>query len=315
MRYNAAFLTFLFAIASMNSYSQDTLFYSKHGYLVDKAVQGGIYEVNASDSGVFNRYFLSNGVLAVKGEKNDQGKIHGTLINYYENGNKKEEANYVDGTKQGRLKKWYVSGEKLGEFSVMTFEERRENKYDQTEKILSLYDKEGNQVVSDGKGDAFVMDSEGSITGRGKVVQGLRNGEWSGSFKIPLSMTYVEYYENGKLKEGKSTDASGSEFEYTKINTYAEYPGGIEKYKKYLSKQLRYPKKAQKRGIEGRVFVQFVVNKDGSLTDFEIVRGIGGGCDEETIRVLKISKKWIPGTMRGQSIRSKMIQNILFKFQ
>jgi protein TonB len=93
----------------------------------------------------------------------------------------------------------------------------------------------------------------------------------------------------------------------------ATFPGGIAAFYEYLKKNLNYPNQAKRMGIEGRVFVQFVVEKDGSLTDIHVVKGIGAGCDEEAVRVLKNSPKWKPGKQRGKAVRQKMIQNILFK--
>ena len=67
-------------------------------------------------------------------------------------------------------------------------------------------------------------------------------------------------------------------------------------------------------GIEGRVYVQFIVERDGSLTDIKVVKGIGAGCDEEAVKVLKNSPKWKPGKQRGKAVRQKMTQPITFKF-
>jgi len=65
--------------------------------------------------------------------------------------------------------------------------------------------------------------------------------------------------------------------------------------------------------IEGRVFVQFVVDKDGSITNVEVLKGIGGGCDEEAVRVVKNAPKWNPGKQRGRPVRVKMVLPITFK--
>lgn len=100
---------------------------------------------------------------------------------------------------------------------------------------------------------------------------------------------------------------------FTIVEEGATFPGGIAEFYKYLKKTLKYPKQAQRMGIEGRVFVQFIVEKDGSLTDIKVVKGIGAGCDEEAARVLKNSPKWKPGKQRGKAVRQKMIQNITFK--
>ncbi|NQZ76704.1 MAG: energy transducer TonB [Ekhidna sp.] len=101
---------------------------------------------------------------------------------------------------------------------------------------------------------------------------------------------------------------------FTIVEESATFPGGIQAFYTYLGKELNYPRQAQRMGIEGRVFVQFVVERDGSLTDIQVVKGIGAGCDEEAVRVLKQSPKWKPGKQRGKPVRQKMIQNILFKF-
>ncbi|MEQ9405427.1 MAG: energy transducer TonB [Cyclobacteriaceae bacterium] len=101
---------------------------------------------------------------------------------------------------------------------------------------------------------------------------------------------------------------------FTIVEESAGFPGGLSAFYGYLKKEMKYPRQAQRMGIEGRVFVQFVVERDGSLTDIHVVKGIGAGCDEEAVRVLKNSPKWQPGKQRGRAVRQKMIQNILFKF-
>lgn len=101
---------------------------------------------------------------------------------------------------------------------------------------------------------------------------------------------------------------------FTILHESAEFPGGLKEWAKYLSINLRYPEEAQRLGVEGRVFVQFIVEKDGSLTDIKVVKGIVAGCNEEAIRLIKESPKWNPGKRKnGEVVRQKYIQNILFK--
>jgi TonB family protein len=82
--------------------------------------------------------------------------------------------------------------------------------------------------------------------------------------------------------------------------------GGMAGWNKYLSENLRYPPNAQRKGIEGTVIVAFVVNTDGTTTDIEILRSVGGGCDEEVIRIVQGSPKWTPGMQRGTPVRTRM---------
>lgn len=90
-------------------------------------------------------------------------------------------------------------------------------------------------------------------------------------------------------------------------------PGGMGAFYKFVGKSMKYPNQARRMGIEGRVFVQFVVDKDGTLTDIKAVKGIGAGCDEEAVRVLKSAPKWKPGKQRGRPVKVRMILPITFK--
>ncbi len=89
--------------------------------------------------------------------------------------------------------------------------------------------------------------------------------------------------------------------------------GGMKAFYDYVFDNLNYPTKASRMGIEGRVFVEFVVERDGSLTDIKAVKGIGGGCDEEAVRVISEAPKWNPGKQRGRAVRVRMIMPIVFK--
>lgn len=97
------------------------------------------------------------------------------------------------------------------------------------------------------------------------------------------------------------------------VETMPTPPGGMEGWNKYLSNNLKYPTQARRMGIEGTVYVVFVVNTDGSIQDVEILRGIGGGCDEEAMRVVQNAPKWEPGKQRGKPVRVKMRLPIRFK--
>ncbi|MDR9398003.1 energy transducer TonB [Salibacter sp.] len=82
-----------------------------------------------------------------------------------------------------------------------------------------------------------------------------------------------------------------------------EFPGGEEELFKYLGKSIQYPPMAKDAGVSGVVYVTFVVNEDGSISDVEVLRGIGAGCDKEAIRVVENMPKWKPGKQRGKSVK------------
>lgn len=88
--------------------------------------------------------------------------------------------------------------------------------------------------------------------------------------------------------------------------------GGMEAFYKFVGKELRYPAQANRMGVEGRVFVQFVVDEKGNVSDVKAVKGIGAGCDEEAVRVIKLTK-WNPGKQRGRPVKVRMIMPVMFK--
>ncbi len=89
--------------------------------------------------------------------------------------------------------------------------------------------------------------------------------------------------------------------------------GGMSAFYKYVQKKMKYPSQARRMGIEGRVFVEFVVDKDGTLISVKAIKGIGAGCDEEAVRVIKSHPKWSPGKQRGKAVKQKIVLPITFQ--
>ena len=83
------------------------------------------------------------------------------------------------------------------------------------------------------------------------------------------------------------------------------FPGGMEALYRYIEKNLRYPQEAQKAHISGKVFVTFVIEKDGSVSNVKLLRDIGGGCGEEAIRLVKAMPRWTPGKEKGKVVRTQ----------
>ena len=100
---------------------------------------------------------------------------------------------------------------------------------------------------------------------------------------------------------------------YNVVDQMPEFPGGMEAMMHFLSDNIRYPEKAKDDNIEGRVFVSFVVEKDGSVSNVVVRRSIGGGCDEEAVRVVKAMPNWVPGKHEGKTVRVNFMLPIYFK--
>lgn len=100
---------------------------------------------------------------------------------------------------------------------------------------------------------------------------------------------------------------------FTIVEDQPEPEGGMAAFYAYVNKNIKYPAQARRMGIEGKVFVQFVVERDGTLTEVQAIKGIGAGCDEEAVRVIEGAPKWKPGKQRGRPVKVRMILPITFK--
>jgi len=99
---------------------------------------------------------------------------------------------------------------------------------------------------------------------------------------------------------------------FTVVEEMPEFPGGMDELINYLSTSVNYPEAAKEKGIQGRVFLNFIVDSDGSIDSVKVLRGIGGGCDDEAVRVIAAMPNWKPGMQRGEAVR--VSYNIPIKF-
>lgn len=113
--------------------------------------------------------------------------------------------------------------------------------------------------------------------------------------------------------EAPAEEAHDPKEPFTMVEEMPEFPGGQQALFAYIGKELKYPEQAVEDGIEGVVFVTFVVEKDGSISTVSVLRGIGGGCDEEAVRVVRSMPKWKPGKQLGKEVRVKYNLPIHYK--
>ena len=99
------------------------------------------------------------------------------------------------------------------------------------------------------------------------------------------------------------------------VEEMPEFPGGMGECMKFLSKNIKYPTISQENGVQGRVIVQFVVNRDGSIVDPVVVRGVDPYLDKEALRVISTMPKWKPGKQRGKAVRVKYTVPVMFRLQ
>ena len=100
-----------------------------------------------------------------------------------------------------------------------------------------------------------------------------------------------------------------------KAEVMPQFPGGDQAMMKFVAENVQYPQEARDKEISGRVMVGFIVEKDGSVNEVKVVKGIGGGCDEEAVRVVKAMPKWIPGKQDDKPVRVSYTMPFFFKLQ
>lgn len=100
---------------------------------------------------------------------------------------------------------------------------------------------------------------------------------------------------------------------FVKVESKPEFPGGGMAMISFLGKQLRYPEAARQANIQGTVYVSFVIQPDGSVSNVKVERGIGGGCDEEAVRVVKMMPRWKPGIQAGKKVKVPMVIPVRFR--
>jgi len=125
----------------------------------------------------------------------------------------------------------------------------------------------------------------------------------------------IDNYKKDRLINGKCLNADGEEVTHYEYEKYPEFPGGIHAFYQFLREEIKYPKEAKEKGIEGKVLIRFVINKDGTVSDIKIKKSSGNDLlDKEAIRVTKKMPNWKPGIIDGEVVKSWYILPIEFRF-
>ena len=138
------------------------------------------------------------------------------------------------------------------------------------------------------------------------------NGLWW-RLLTTLSVLAILFMANTTVTAQNKKAASDKVYE--KVEVMPEFPGGDQAMMDFVAKNVVYPQEARDKEISGRVMVGFIVEKDGSISDAKVVKGIGGGCDEEAVRVVNAMPKWKPGKQKGKPVRVSFMMPFNFKLQ
>ncbi len=276
-----------------------------------------IRTITAPDSGskLYNfKEVFKNGVVKRTGKSTRANFViaDGECTSYYPSGIKEQVANYKEGGQLGDVYHYFPNG-KLYNHKRFPSSPSVPGSVQDDATIISCYDSTGKALVTDGNGHYVGYNDDFRFLGyteafktvfeEGEVSNGLRQGEWKGTVGDEKPLTFVETYDMGKLTKGISLGHDGVSNTYTAREEQPQYPGGYEMFYQFLGSEVKYPKAAKRAGITGRVFITFVVERDGSLTDIKVVRTPSADLGEEGARVVKISPKWLPGKQFGRPVR------------
>jgi protein TonB len=133
--------------------------------------------------------------------------------------------------------------------------------------------------------------------------------------KIDLDIEFTEekVIEQQVFTIEKKEEVIDEIFDVFDLEQQPEPVGGITAFYDYVSKNIKYPASARRMGVEGKVFLLFIIDTDGSITNVEVIKGIHPDCDAEAVRVVSSAPKWVPGKQRGRPVKVRMRLPITFK--
>lgn len=296
----------LLSLAS-NAYCQsDKAYFDKDGNpaTADDCVYFEVLSPGTLRPDTIRTYYCNTKVLRSVEVFDEKRFMQGTSLYYYDNGQLEASIPYEKYQVVGTAKIWYRNGRQRAELVYMP---------ESTFQIMNYWDSLGNQTVDGGNGFCYgPLEYESDVIHSGKVIDGRKDSHWLG-FHDDGTKYFEEIYESGKLVSGTSFNEQGERFTYSEVFEMAQPAEGMAGFYSHVGKVIRYPKPARRQGVEGRVFIEFLVEKDGTLSGVKCIKGIGGGCDEEAARVVASYTRWNPGRQRGQRVRQKMVLPIMFK--
>ena len=188
--------------------------------------------------------------------------------------------------------------------------------------VSFVIEKDGNVSnvkVLRGIGGGCDEESVRVIKGMPKWKPGMQKGKpVRVNYQIPI---YFKLSDGQPAKPAQKADANKPDMKPDKNGVYQiveempQFPSGETKMMEYIAKNINYPQEARDKGIEGRVFIGMVIEKDGSVSNVRVLRGIGGGCDEEAVRVISSMPKWKPGKVGGEPVPVSYMLPVNFKLQ
>jgi TonB family protein len=282
-------LLFFFCMAGcLSGYAQTTVYLTDTWYQVDTKAESTYYRTFEKKK---DRYYVETFYSATDRIKERATCIaiqpnliyDGEVTSYFENGIVKFRTSYVNGQKTGLS----YAFRKNGDSSFVYFHKPGVREV----KTVRVWDDTGRLAVRDGVGSY----TEDSVRGNLTLHLSYKDSVCNESYSVSMETQDTVYYVTDKA---------------------IEFTGGMRAFYQTLSTILRYPEDAINDEIEGSVYVEIVIDANGSIASLQVLESLGGGCDEEALRAIRTTdKKWIPAQHRGRPVKAAVVLPVTFRLR
>ena len=250
-----------------------------------KAVFYRIVEYKDSVKFIVRDYFISGKIQreAECSQVTPRLIYDGRNIVYYENGSIKEETSYRNDEKTGLYKSYHING---------TLEFEQFNVPGKKAKYITYISSAGTTLLSNGDG----MIPARSIKGE-KCYSLIEDS-------VATGITNVD---------GVEQEGANQETQFYLVDKMAQFKGGLEGLARYLQLTVKYPREARKHGIQGTVYVTFIVDEHGTVRDWKVIKGVSADCDAAALNAVASMDDWIPAEYKGVPVKSRFVLPIIFK--
>ena len=199
---------------------------------------------------------------------------------------------------------------------IKSEEEVEEVKFNQDSKDLADLDSTRNNEVLEYKAPVPAESQKAIENSKNTII--MEQDELSKSnISVDADARELDYKDKSSTKGIVNKDAEEEIYEkpFTVVEQMPEFTGGESKMMQFLHENIKYPQLARESGIAGSVYVTFVIGKNGAISDVKLLRGIGGGCDEEALRIIRLMPRWVPGKQNGKFVPVQFNLPIKFTLQ
>ncbi len=292
-------LLFLLLFSSVLSFAQsDTLYFSDEKtptLLYENATFFSLNQLKQDgEITLFDKKTSQKFITYQYTSDSEQGSLsfNGKAHYFYPNGKLKIEGVYENNVKIGVWKAYNENGKPKETIQLLSNSDINEDNLFGY-KVLEAWNND-KKIVSNGNGFYNHTDSLTTLTV--KMKNGLPDGNCKGTYR---NNSFSEEYKNGKLQKGEII-VNRKKIIYDKLSEYASFRGGIKAMYEFIAVNLKYPASAQRYNRQGRVYLKFLVKKDGAISDISILKGIYKDCDLEAVRVVELMNgSWESGKIRG----------------